>query len=259
MAAAATAVHLSGISCVRLGGGFSSSCEVQRRLKRNQIQLKHRGRSFRWQGDVTCQFDPDGAQQLQATSLQEVKSAIFQSLEGLNRGIFGVSAAKKKEIEDLLSNLESMNPAPRPTDDLTIVKGEWRLLYSTISILGVKRTKLGLRDFIQLGDFLQIIDVDQNVAINRIAFNVAGIGMLKGALTIEATYTVTSPTRVDIKYSTSDIAPKQLFSLFQKNYDLLLSIFNPEGWLEITYVDDSLRIGRDDKGNIFLVERVVTS
>lgn len=41
------------------------------------------------------------------------------------------------------------------------VKGEWRLLYSTISILGSKRTKLGLRDFITLGDFLQIIDIDQ--------------------------------------------------------------------------------------------------
>lgn len=73
-------------------------------------------------------------------------------------------------------------------------------------------------------------------------------------------------------------------NLFRKNYDLLLSIFNPEGWLEITYpifsslifynyinidekcsyfliplshryVDDSMRIGRDDKGNIFVLER----
>jgi hypothetical protein len=41
------------------------------------------------------------------------------------------------------------------------VKGEWKLVYSTISILGSKRTKLGLRDFIALGDFVQIIDVDQ--------------------------------------------------------------------------------------------------
>lgn len=27
----------------------------------------------------------------------------------------------------------------------------------------------------------------------------------------------------------------QLLNIFQKNYDLLLAIFNPEGWLEITY------------------------
>jgi hypothetical protein len=27
----------------------------------------------------------------------------------------------------------------------------------------------------------------------------------------------------------------QLMNIFQKNYDMLLAIFNPEGWLEITY------------------------
>lgn len=62
--------------------------------------------------------------------------------------------------------------------------------------------------------------------------------------------------RVDIKFENSTLVPEQLMSLFQKNYDLLLSIFNPEGWLEITYVDDTLRVGRDDKGNVFLLERV---
>ncbi|KAL3691078.1 hypothetical protein R1sor_004729 [Riccia sorocarpa] len=251
--AAAKAVSFSGIGC---GKGYSRSVDLHRRLLGTQFQLNCSGRSSRWHGAVACQLAPDA--QVQTGSLQDAKCKIFQSLEGVNRGIFGVPAAKKKEIEDLISTLESMNPAQRPTDDLTIVKGEWRLLYSTITVLGVKRTKLGLRDFIQLGDFLQIINVDQNVAVNKIGFNVAGIGMLNGALTIEATYTVTSPTRVDIKYKTSVIQPKQLFSLFQKNYDMLLSIFNPEGWLEITYVDDTLRIGRDDKGNVFLVERVAT-
>ena len=50
--------------------------------------------------------------------------------------------------------------------------------------------------------------------------------------------------------------PKQLNALFEKNYDLLLSIFNPDGWLDITYVDEQHRLGRDDKGNVFLLERV---
>lgn len=50
-------------------------------------------------------------------------------------------------------------------------------------------------------------------------------------------------------------APPQLQVLFKANYDLLLSIFNPEGYLDITYVDDELRVGRDDKGNLFLLQR----
>lgn len=88
-------------------------------------------------------------------------------------------------------------------------------------------------------------------------------------------------------------------NVFQKNYDILLGIFNPEGWLEISYpwilsvsvsvilyiyftlvnvkiskrkkkkeavvilwfkivryVDETIRIGRDDKGNIFILERL---
>ena len=45
-------------------------------------------------------------------------------------------------------------------------------------------------------------------------------------------------------------------ALFEKNYDLLLSIFNPDGWLDITFVDDQHRLGRDDKGNVFLLERM---
>ena len=63
--------------------------------------------------------------------------------------------------------------------------------------------------------------------------------------------------RVAIRFENSTLVPEQLLSLFQKNYDLLLSIFNPEGWLEITYIDETLRIGRDDKGNVFLLERIL--
>lgn len=109
---------------------------------------------------------------------------------GINRGIFGVPSAKKAEIEALVKQLESQNPTPDPILNLEKVYsffffcsscleigsydfflkvfnsfynwkmgGCWKLVYSTITILGSKRTKLGLRDFISLGDFLQNINV----------------------------------------------------------------------------------------------------
>jgi hypothetical protein len=53
--------------------------------------------------------------------------------------------------------------------------------------------------------------------------------------------------------------PDKLQQLFEKNYALLLSIFNPEGWLDITYVDDELRVGRDDKGNLFVLQRAAAA
>ncbi|XP_058100211.1 fibrillin protein 5 homolog isoform X3 [Magnolia sinica] len=159
-------------------------------------------------------------------TVADIKTALYQSIQGINRGIFGVPSAKKSEIEGLVKLLESHNPTPHPTENLQMVDGCWKLVYSTISILGAKRTKLGLRDFVSLGDFLQAIDVAEFIQ------------------------------RVDIEYKNSTIAPDQLMSIFRKNYDILLAIFNPEGWLEISYVDESMRIGRDDKGNIFILERL---
>ncbi|XP_057492341.1 fibrillin-5, chloroplastic-like isoform X1 [Actinidia eriantha] len=184
-----------------------------------------------------------------------IKTHLFQALQGINRGIFGVPFAKKSEIEGLVKLLESNNPTPQPTLFLDKVAGCWRLVYSTITILGSRRTKLGLRDFISLGDFFQTIDVAEGKAINVIMFNVRGLNLFNGQLKIEASFQIASKSRVDIQYNSSSITPNQLMNIFRKNYDILLGIFNPEGWLEITYVDDTTRIGRDDKGNIFILER----
>ncbi|KAA8531009.1 hypothetical protein F0562_005701 [Nyssa sinensis] len=186
----------------------------------------------------------------------QIKALLYEAVQGINRGIFGVPSAKKSEIEGLVKLLESQNPTPNPTIYLEKVGGRWKLVYSTITILGSKRTKLGLRDFITLGDFFQTIDVAEGKAVNVVMFNVRGLNLLNGQLKIDASFKITSKSRVDISYDNSTITPDLLRNVFRKNYDLLLSIFNPEGWLEITYVDDALRIGRDDKGNIFILERL---
>lgn len=188
-------------------------------------------------------------------TLAQIKTELSQALQGINRGIFGIPSAKKSEIEGLVKQLESQNPTPDPTLKLDKVGGCWKLVFSTITILGSKRTKLGLRDFISLGDFIQTIDIAKGKAVNVIKFSAKGLNLLNGQLAVEASFKIASNSRVDINYDNSSITPDQLMNLFRKNYDLLLGIFNPQGWLEITYVDDTMRIGRDDKGNIFILER----
>ncbi|XP_062225634.1 fibrillin protein 5 homolog isoform X3 [Phragmites australis] len=148
-------------------------------------------------------------------TVSDSKAALYRALEGANRGIFGMTSAKRSEIHGLVELLESRNPTPEPTAKLQ----------------------------------------EKEKAINVIKFSARALKILSGQLTIEASYNVTTKTRVDIKLQSSTITPDQLMNIFQKNYDLLLAIFNPEGWLEITYVDESLRIGRDDKENIFVLER----
>ncbi|XP_017621000.1 fibrillin protein 5 homolog [Gossypium arboreum] len=173
----------------------------------------------------------------------------------LLQGIFGVPSSKKYDIEALVKLLESHNPTPDPTLNLEKVGGCWKLVYSTITILGSKRTKLGLRDFITLGEFFQIIDIEKSKAVNVIKFNARGLKLLNGELTIEASFKIASKSRVDVSHDNLTITPDQLLNVFSKNYDVVLAIFNLEGWLEITYVDVTMRIGRDDKGNIFILER----
>lgn len=43
-------------------------------------------------------------------------------------------AAKKARILALISELEQHNAQPAPTSDLDLVQGDWRLMYSTITI-----------------------------------------------------------------------------------------------------------------------------
>lgn len=87
-------------------------------------------------------------------------------------------------------------------------------------------------------------------------FDILVFGKFQGSLTLEATFEPVSPSRVAITLEKASLVPQQFQQLFEKNYDMLLHIFNPEGWLDITYVDAGLRIGRDDKGNVFVLERV---
>ena len=195
----------------------------------------------------------------EALAREEVKETLRELTADINRGIFGLKIDHQAKIHSLVERLEALTPVKKPTADLTAVHGRWRLLYSTIRILGTRRSKLGLREFVKLGDLYQDIDAAEQTAVNTVEFAVAAFNMLRGALTISASYTVASSKRVNVTFDKSELAPEQLQKLFEKNYEMLLGIFNPDGWLDITYVDSEMRVGRDDKGNLFLLERAPAS
>jgi PAP_fibrillin len=186
----------------------------------------------------------------------DLKARLGQRLEGVNRGIFGVKSAHQEEIHSLVTELEALNPLKAPARHLEHVDGDWRLLYSSIRILGTRRSKLGLREFVSIGDMIQGVDVASQMATNRVDFNITGLGFLSGALTIRASYEPQGDARVAVTFQDASLEPSQLQQLFEQHYDMLLGIFNPDGWLDITYVDEEIRIGRDDKGDVFVLERM---
>lgn len=196
------------------------------------------------------QQDEEQEQEQEEITVSHIKEELYEALKGINRGIFGVKSDKKTEIEGLVKLLECRNPTPEPTGELDKIGGCWKLIYSTITVLGSKRTKLGLRDFVSLGDLLQQIDIAQGKTVHVLKFDVRGLNLLDGEFRIVASFKISSKSSVEITYESSTIKPDQLMNIFRKNMDLLLGIFNPEGLFEISYLDEDLQVGRDGKGKL---------
>lgn len=187
--------------------------------------------------------------------MSRLKMEFMAEVEGINRGLFGIKLDKQGAIHGIVEQLEQLNPLSAPADHLEHVDGPWRVLYCTIRIMGTKRSKLGLREFVKIGDIYQDIDIVARTAVQRVGFSVSGFGLISGEFRIDAAFSRSSSERVEVEFVDSALKPQQLLKLFEKNYDMLLSIFNPEGYLDITYVDADFRIGRDGRGNIFVLER----
>jgi hypothetical protein len=180
-------------------------------------------------------------------------------LAGAERGIFGLDKLLRADIHASIEATEALNPTAEPTlDDARIANGSWRLLYTTLTILGRRRVRLAIATksrpgFVRLGELYQCVDAAKRETQNIVVFDLAIGG--SGTFTVTADYGVVSPTRVEVQTKDAALEPKKLEDLLGPNIDLLSEIFDPTGYLDITYIDDHLRIGRDDKGNIFVLER----
>jgi len=179
---------------------------------------------------------------------------------GPDRGIFGVESATRSRIDALAAALEAATPTAAPVEHLSdVVDGRWRLLYTTLTILGRRRSQLSLSTaaksgFVALGELYQNVAAADAVAENVVQFRV--LGRVEGAFSMTATYTPLSGTRVGVAATGSTLEPPGLAKMLGDNVGLLAKIFDPTGWLDITYVDDAYRLGRDDKGHLFVLEKL---
>ena len=107
---------------------------------------------------------------------------------------------------------------------------------------------------------------------NSQLYNIAeivGMPFLEGLVTIVARFEPVSERRVNVKFERSIISFQRLINyrspndfiqqieLGKKFLPLDFGIENREqkGWLEITYLDHNLRIGRGNEGNIFVLSK----
>jgi hypothetical protein len=193
------------------------------------------------------------------------KSKLLAAIAGKNRGILATES-DRQAILAAIAEVESDNPHPHPlTTAVDLLAGNWRLLYTTSqSLLGIDRVPL-----LKLADIYQCIRPATN-AIYNVAEVTSAIPGTSGLVAIVAEFTPVTESRVNVRFDRSLIGFQGLFNYSDPDrfidaiengrkfpaIDLKIDRPNAEpAWLEVTYLDDTLRIGRGNEGNVFVLTR----
>ncbi|NJR31986.1 MAG: fibrillin [Chamaesiphon sp. CSU_1_12] len=195
-----------------------------------------------------------------------LKSKLLAAIAGKNRGILATST-DRQAILAAITELESRNPHPRPlTTAIDLLAGNWRLLYtSSGSLLGIDKFPL-----VKLGDIYQCIRPTTS-AVYNIAEVTSLLPGLDGLVAIVAKFTPVNECRVNVRFNRSVIGlqrfidysdPDTLIDSIENGRKFTaidLPINRPEdkspAWLEVTYLDETLRISRGNEGSVFVLTK----
>ncbi|AOY83026.1 PAP/fibrillin family protein [Moorena producens JHB] len=190
------------------------------------------------------------------------KAELLEAIAGKNRGLLA-SKTDKTAILAAVTQLEGRNPTPRPLEAADLLDGNWRLLYTTSQEL------LNLDGFplVQLGQIYQCVRTSDTKIYNIAEFS--GIPYLEGVVSVCARFEPVSQCRVNVRFERSIIGLQSFLSYSSANdfieqieagktfppIDFPINSDNQEGWLEITYLDNDLRIGRGNQGSLFVLTK----
>lgn len=225
--------------------------------------------------------------QEKSSEIDALKKQLVDLFYGTNRGL-SASSETRAEIVEHITQLESKNPTPAPTEALTQLNGKWILAYTTFAGLFPLLSRGAALPLVKLEEISQTIDSENFTVQNSVLFS----GPLAStSITTNAKFEVRSPKRVQIKFEEGIIGTPQLTDSIElpENVELLgqkidltpfkglltsvqdtassvaktissqpplkfsISNRNAESWLLTTYLDHELRISRGDGGSIFVL------
>ncbi|NJL47912.1 MAG: fibrillin [Leptolyngbyaceae cyanobacterium SM2_5_2] len=194
------------------------------------------------------------------------KAELLDEIAPLNRGLTATQT-DRLAVQAAVARLEDRNPTPDPLAATTQLEGDWLLLYTTSQeLLNIDRIPLT-----SLGAIYQSIRLAENRIYNLA--EVSGPPLLSGLVAVAARLEPVSNRRVEVRFERGVVGLQKLlgyvspsqfigtlqttdkFSLLQ-GVDFSINTERQSGWLEVTYLDDDLRIGRGNQGNLFVLQRV---
>ena len=190
------------------------------------------------------------------------KAELLEAIAGKNRGLLANEIDNVKVLS-AIQQLEDTNPTRKPLEAKDLLQGDWRLLYTTSKgILGLDRFPL-----FKLGQIYQCIRVSEAKVYN--IAEIMGVPMLEGLVSVAATFEPVSEKRINVVFERSIIGlqrffsyntPKRFIQQIESGKKFLTLDFKidrgeQKGWLDITYLDEDMRIGRGNEGNVFVLTK----
>jgi hypothetical protein len=191
------------------------------------------------------------------------KAELLEAIAGKNRGLLATET-DKTAILAAVARLEDRNPNPRPLEASNLLNGNWRLLYTTSNSL----LNFGRFPLLPLGQIYQCIRT-ATAKVYNIA-EVSELPFLEGLVSVGARFEPVSERRVDVRFERSILGLRRVIGYQSPNdfiqqieagkkftaIDFSIDSRNQRGWLDITYLDNDLRIGRGNEGSVFVLTKV---
>jgi PAP_fibrillin len=189
------------------------------------------------------------------------KAELLAAIAGKNRGVWA-SPTDRQAILALAAQLEDRNPTPQPLESADLA-GDWQLLYtSSEELLGLDRWPV-----VKLGPIYQCIR-PQTKSVLNIA-ELYGVPWCEGLVSVVASFQPVSRQRVEVQFERAIIGLQRMcgyqtpsqwcdqIAAGQKFWplDFAISRRPTQAWLEVTYLDQDLRISRGNQGNIFILKK----
>ena len=191
------------------------------------------------------------------------KAELLEAIAGKNRGLLATETDRSAILAEV-ARLEDRNPTPRPIEATDLLEGNWRLLFTTSNSL----LNLGRVPPLPLGQIYQCIRTS-TARVYNIA-EVSELPYLEGLVSVAARFEPVSDVRVNVRFERSILGLRRLIGYkspsdfieqieagktFFPALDFSIESRDQQGWLDITYLDKDLRIGRGNEGSVFVLTK----